>query len=187
MKIIAGLGNPGEKYEKTRHNVGFRTIDFISEKQNIKVDRIKFKALIGEGFLGGEKIILVKPQTFMNLSGESIVEISRFYKIEMEDLYVIYDDIDVELGKLRIRKKGSSGSHNGMKNIIYHLQSDEFPRFRIGISSPPPGENLINYVMSPFSKTEYDLLNDVIKQCAEAIETSIEENFDIAMNRYNKR
>ena len=126
MKIIAGLGNPGKEYENTKHNVGFLTIDILAEKYDIKVNKIKFKGLVGEGMIGTEKVILVKPQTYMNLSGQCIREIVAFYKLDMEDLVVIYDDIDLPMGNLRIRKKGSAGTHNGMRSIIYDLQMTDF-------------------------------------------------------------
>ena len=128
MYVIAGLGNPGKKYENTRHNMGFITIDQLAEKHNIKTDKLKFKALVGEGRIAGQKVLLVKPQTYMNLSGESIREVMNFYKLEPENLIVIYDDIDIEAGTLRIRKFGSAGTHNGMKSVVYQLQSDRFPR-----------------------------------------------------------
>ena len=133
MKIIAGLGNPGREYENTKHNVGFLTIDILAEKYGIKVNKIKFKGLVGEGMIGGQKVLLVKPQTYMNLSGQCIREVMAFYKLDPEDLTVIYDDIDLPMGNLRIRKKGSAGTHNGMRSIIYDLQEDGFPRIRIGI------------------------------------------------------
>ena len=128
MFVIAGLGNPGKKYEKTRHNMGFLVIDKLAEKNDIKVNKIKHKSLVGDGFISGQKALLVKPQTYMNLSGEAIREIVDYYDVYMEDLIVIYDDFDIELGTLRIRKKGSAGSHNGMKNIIQHLHDSDFPR-----------------------------------------------------------
>ena len=139
MYVIAGLGNPGKKYENTRHNMGFITIDQLAEKHNIKVDKLKFKALVGEGRIAGQKVMLVKPQTYMNLSGESIREVMNFYKLEPENLIVIYDDIDIEAGTLRIRKFGSAGTHNGMKSVVYQLQSDRFPRIRLGIGSQKKG------------------------------------------------
>ena len=133
MKIIAGLGNPGREYESTKHNVGFMTLDLLADKLGISISKEKFKALIGEGRIGTEKIILVKPQTYMNLSGESIREVVGFYKIDIEDLIVIYDDIDIPAGTLRIRSKGSAGTHNGMRSVVYQLQEDGFPRIRVGI------------------------------------------------------
>ncbi|MFA7637663.1 MAG: aminoacyl-tRNA hydrolase, partial [Monoglobales bacterium] len=136
MYIIVGLGNPGAKYETTRHNMGFITIDYLSRELNIPVNRLGFKSLYGQGVIGGEKVILVKPQTFMNLSGQTVKEIVDFFKVPAENLIVIYDDINIPLGKLRIRPFGSDGGHNGMKNIIYLLQSDKFPRIRVGVGMP---------------------------------------------------
>ncbi len=185
MYVIIGLGNPGKKYELTRHNIGFMTIDRLSEKWNIPVRQIKYKALIGKGHYNGQSVILVKPQTFMNLSGESVRDIVEYYDVPSENIIVIYDDIDTEWGKLRIRKKGSSGSHNGMKNIIYLLCDDQFPRVRIGIGKPRVGEDLGQYVLSRFAKYEYDVLKKVVCRAADAIEMMIDKNVDIAMNRYN--
>ena len=136
MYVIAGLGNPGRQYERTRHNMGFMVADVFAAAHDIDVRRITHKALVGEGRVGGEKVLVVKPQTYMNLSGESLREVMNYYDVPMENLIVVYDDMDLETGTLRIRKKGSSGSHNGMKSVIYQLQSDEFPRVRIGIGAP---------------------------------------------------
>ena len=186
MYIIVGLGNPGLKYQNTKHNVGFMSIDILANKLNIKVDKIKFKALIGEGNYKGEKIILVKPQTFMNLSGESVLQLMNFYKVEHSNLFIIYDDIDIDVGKLRIRQKGSSGTHNGMKNIIYLLGYDDFPRFRIGVSKPK-NMDLASYVLSRFSDDEIELLLDVLDNCTEACLYAIEHGLDKSMNKYNIR
>lgn len=186
MYIIVGLGNPGLKYQNTKHNVGFMSIDILADKLNIKVDKIKFKALIGEGNYKGEKIILVKPQTFMNLSGESVLQIMNFYKVEHSNLFVIYDDIDIDVGKLRIRQKGSSGTHNGMKNIIYLLGYDDFPRFRIGVSKPQ-NMDLASYVLSKFSDDEIKLLLPVLDDCTNACLYAIENGLDNSMNKYNIR
>ncbi|PLX33823.1 MAG: aminoacyl-tRNA hydrolase, partial [Clostridiales bacterium] len=146
MHIIVGLGNPGKKYAGTRHNAGFEVLDHFAEKHGIKINKIKFKGLLGEATLKGEKVLLLKPQTFMNLSGRSVREIAEFYKIEIDRLIVVYDDIDTPLGKIRIRKKGSAGTHNGMKDIIYNLITDEFPRIRIGIGSSG-NKNLVGHVL----------------------------------------
>ena len=195
MYIIAGLGNPGKKYENTRHNMGFITIDQIAEKYDIKVDRIKFKALVGEGRIAGQKVLLVKPQTYMNLSGESIREVFNFYKEDIENLLVIYDDIDIPTGDIRIRKKGSAGTHNGMRSVIYQLQDDGFPRIRIGIgagkaeeggaSSGVHGDDLIDYVIGGVSKKERELLEAAILKAVDAVGCYIEEDIDVAMNRFN--
>lgn len=186
MKIIAGLGNPGKEYENTKHNVGFLTIDILAEKYDIKVNKIKFKGLIGEGMIGTEKVILVKPQTYMNLSGQCIREIVAFYKLDMEDLVVIYDDIDLPMGNLRIRKKGSAGTHNGMRSIIYDLQDDGFPRVRVGIGGERKGD-LANYVISGFSGDDRKLIEEAIVKAADAVTCLVEDGVDRAMVDYNTK
>ena len=186
MKIIAGLGNPGKEYENTKHNVGFLTIDILAEKYDIKVNKIKFTGLIGEGMIGTEKVILVKPQTYMNLSGQCIREIVAFYKLDMEDLVVIYDDIDLPMGNLRIRKKGSAGTHNGMRSIIYDLQDDGFPRVRVGIGGERKGD-LANYVISGFSGDDRKLIEEAIVKAADAVTCLVEDGIDRAMVDYNTK
>lgn len=186
MKIIAGLGNPGKEYENTKHNVGFLTIDILAEKYDIKVNKIKFKGLIGEGMIGTEKVILVKPQTYMNLSGQCIREIVAFYKLDMEDLVVIYDDIDLPMGNLRIRKKGSAGTHNGMRSIIYDLQDDGFPRVRVGIGGERKGD-LAKYVISGFSGDDRKLIEEAIVKAADAVTCLVEDGIDRAMVDYNTK
>ena len=186
MKIIAGLGNPGKEYENTKHNVGFLTIDILAEKYDIKVNKIKFKGLIGEGMIGTEKVILVKPPTYMNLSGQCIREIVAFYKLDMEDLVVIYDDIDLPMGNLRIRKKGSAGTHNGMRSIIYDLQDDGFPRVRVGIGGERKGD-LANYVISGFSGDDRKLIEEAIVKAADAVTCLVEDGIDRAMVDYNTK
>lgn len=186
MYVIAGLGNPGKKYENTRHNMGFITIDRLAEKHNIKIDKLKFKALVGEGRITGQKVLLVKPQTYMNLSGESIREVMQFYKLEPEELIVIYDDIDLELGALRIRKFGSAGTHNGMRSVVYQLKSDRFPRIRIGIGNQKKGD-LADFVIGGFSKAEVPVMEETVMKAVSAIECMVEEDIDIAMNRYNTK
>lgn len=184
MYIIVGLGNPGKQYEHTRHNVGFLTIDDLADKHNIKVNKIKHKALVGEGFIGREKVLLVKPQTFMNLSGRSVREIIEYYKVDTDKLIVIYDDVDIEVGKVRIRKKGSAGTHNGMRSILYDIQTDLFPRVRIGIGRDERIE-LGSYVLSKFKKEEIEAIKKSIIDSAQAIEVFIEHGIDKAMNEYN--
>ncbi len=184
MYIVVGLGNPGKKYEGTRHNVGFHAIDLLASKHQIQVSKLKHKALVGEGRIGTEKVILVKPQTFMNLSGQSLMELIQFYKIDTEKIIVLYDDIDVKVGSLRIREKGSAGSHNGMKNIIYLVQKDNFPRVRIGVGKPVVGD-LADYVLSGFPSNEVPLIKDAIGNAVLAVETIIQENLQQAMNKYN--
>ena len=184
MYVIAGLGNPGRQYEKTRHNMGFLVVDEFAEAHGIDVRRIKHKALIGEGRIAGEKILLVKPQTYMNLSGESLREVMAYYDVPMENLIVVYDDMDLETGTLRIRKKGSSGSHNGMKSVIYQLQSDEFPRIRIGIGSTS-GDEWKDYVTGQVTEKEAGILAETIRNAAAALECILTDGIDIAMNRFN--
>lgn len=186
MYIVAGLGNPGRKYENTKHNVGFITLDFLAEKHNIKINKIKHKALVGEGIISGQKLLLVKPQTYMNLSGNSIREVMEYYKADLDKLVVIYDDVDIPTGKLRIRKKGSAGTHNGMRSIIYDLQADEFSRIRIGIG----GErkmSLAGYVLGSFRKDEKNLIQNAVERAALAVECLLEKGIEAAMNEYNTK
>lgn len=184
MYIIVGLGNPGKKYENTKHNVGFITLDFLADKNNIKINKIKHKALVGEGTISGQKVLLVKPQTFMNLSGNSVKEVMDYYKVDIENLIVIYDDVDIPMGRLRVRKKGSAGTHNGMRSIIYDLQEDGFPRVRIGIGGDRK-MSLAGYVLGGFGKEEKSTMEDTVKKAAMAIECMIEKGIDIAMGEYN--
>ncbi|MCR5033957.1 MAG: aminoacyl-tRNA hydrolase [Clostridia bacterium] len=184
MYVIAGLGNPGRQYEKTRHNMGFLVADEFAAAHGIDVRRIKHKALVGEGRVGGEKVLVVKPQTYMNLSGESLREVMAYYDVPIENLIVIYDDMDLETGALRIRKKGSSGSHNGMKSVIYQLQDDAFPRIRIGIGTPP-AEDWKDYVTGQVTEKEAPILAKAVKEAAAALECIITDGIDIAMNRFN--
>lgn len=186
MKVIAGLGNPGKKYENTRHNMGFLVLDRLSEKCGIKINRIKHKALVGDGRIAGEKVMLVKPQTYMNLSGESIREVVNYYNVPVEDLIVIYDDMDLEPGALRIRKKGSAGSHNGMKNIVYLLQDDNFPRMRVGIGKNN-GLDWKDFVMGSVGEADMKAINEAIDTAVDAIYCIIENDIDLAMNRYNTK
>lgn len=186
MYVIAGLGNPAGKYEKTRHNAGFDVIDRLADKYNIKITDRKHKALCGTGIIAGEKVLLVKPQTFMNLSGESIGAILNFYKIEPEtNLIVIYDDISLAPGKLRIRKKGSAGGHNGIKSIIAHVKTQEFQRIKVGVGEKPPGWDLADYVLGHFSKEERKLAEDAFDRAADAVEYMIKGETDKAMNLFN--
>lgn len=186
MYIIVGLGNPGKQYENTRHNMGFLAVDLLAEKYNIEVNKVKFKALVGEGRIAGQKVLLVKPQTYMNLSGEAVRQAMDFYKIDPEELIVIYDDIDIPTGTFRIRKKGSPGTHNGMRNIFQHIQTNDFPRIRVGIGSGKK-DNLAGYVTGGISKSEQEILADVLKSSADAAACIIEKGIDKAMNEYNVR
>ena len=154
MYIVIGLGNPGKDYSNTRHNVGFDTIDILANRNNIKINKIKFKSVFGEGTIGNEKVLLVKPQTYMNNSGIAVREIYQFYKVPIENILVVVDDIDIDFASVRIRLKGSAGSHNGMKSIIYHLQRDDFPRIKIGIGKRKEEQDLADFVLSRFSKDE---------------------------------
>lgn len=186
MYIIAGLGNPGKQYAQTRHNVGFDTIDILADKYNISVDTKKHKALCGKGMIEGQKVVLAKPQTFMNLSGESVRELVDFYKIDPEEeLIVIYDDISLEPGKIRIRKKGSAGGHNGIKNIIAQLGTQNFQRIKVGVGEKPKGWDLADYVLGHFSKEDRGLVDDALKRAAGAVELMVQGEVDQAMNQFN--
>lgn len=183
--LVIGLGNPGTKYEFTRHNVGFLTMDLLAEKYGIKISKLKHKALLGDGDIEGQRVILAKPQTFMNLSGESVRELADWYKVPMEKVIVVYDDVDLALGKIRVRQGGSSGTHNGMKSIIYQLQQDTFPRVRIGIGRPPENWDLADFVLSKFTNEEKTTISESIKRASLAISTIIAEGTEEAMNRFN--
>lgn len=186
MYVICGLGNPGKQYENTRHNMGFKVIDVLSEKLSTPVMSLKFKALIGEGRIGREKVVLVKPQTFMNLSGESLREVVNFYKVEPENVIVVYDDIDLDQGRLRIRASGSSGSHNGMKSVIYQLQFDNFPRIRVGIGKNV-GMPLDAYVLGKPSDEDQKVLDKAIENAADAAEIIVRSSIADAMQKYNTK
>ncbi|MGI5949674.1 aminoacyl-tRNA hydrolase [Peptoniphilus sp.] len=185
MYIIVGLGNPGKKYEATRHNVGFRTIDTLADKLNIKVNKIKFKGLLGEGRIADEKVILLKPQTFMNNSGESIVEVLNFYKLQPKDVFVIADDIDIEFAQLKIKKNGSAGTHNGLKSIVNLTGSKDFARFKIGVGKKHPNEDLASFVLSNFPAKDKKHIDACIEACADAVIEAVTDGIDRAMNNYN--
>ena len=185
MYLIVGLGNPTREYERTRHNVGFDTIDVLADKINTDVSEKKFKGLYGKGMLGGERVILLKPQTFMNLSGESVRAAADFYKIPPDHILVIYDDISLDVGHLRIRTKGSAAGHNGIKNIIAHLRTQEFPRIKIGVGAKPPRMDLADYVLSRFSAEDRRVMETAFKDAAQAAQVLIEEGPDAAMNAFN--
>ena len=184
MYIIAGLGNPGKKYEQTRHNMGFLAVDFLAEKYDIKVNKIRFRALTGEGRIAGQKVLLLKPQTYMNLSGESVRLALEYYKVSPQELIVIYDDIDIQAGMIRIRKKGSAGTHNGMRNILYHIRTEDFPRIRVGIGSGRK-EDMINYVTGSVPKDEITLLKEAADKAACGAACRVEKGIEKAMNEYN--
>jgi PTH1 family peptidyl-tRNA hydrolase len=182
--IIVGLGNPGRRYENTKHNLGFIALDLIAERNGIKVNKLKFKALVGEGTVSGRRVLLVKPQTYMNLSGESVAAVMSYYKAPPEALTVIYDDVDIPLGRIRIRKQGSAGTHNGMRSIVYHLRRDDFPRVRIGIGGEV-GARLTDYVIGGFRRQELETARGAVMRAVLAVECALGEGMDAAMNRYN--
>lgn len=185
MYLIVGLGNPEEEYSKTRHNMGFNVINKIADKYKIEVNKKKFDGLCGDGVIEGQKVILLKPQTYMNLSGRAIVQVVNFYKIPLENVIVIYDDIDVEPGLIRIRKKGSSGSHNGMKSVIAELNSEEFARIRVGIGKPEYAHDMINYVIGAVPEEEQKELEEGVEKAKEATIEILKNGIDIAMNKFN--
>ena len=185
MYLIVGLGNPENEYANTRHNMGFDTINEIAKNNNINITKSKFKGLYETGIIQGKKVILLKPQTYMNLSGESIKEICDFYKIESKDIIVIYDDIDIEKGKIKLRKKGGPGSHNGMKSVVQELGTTEFPRVRVGIGQPEFKSDMINYVIGKVPEEEQKVLHEGVKRAAEAVEEIVKNGIDIAMNKFN--
>lgn len=187
LTIIAGLGNPGKQYENTKHNVGFMVIDKLADDYNIKMDTFKHKAFIGNGSIKNKKVMLVKPQTYMNLSGESIKEIVKFYKVPIENIIIIYDDTSIPLSTTRIREKGSAGGHNGIKSIINHLNTDIFTRIKVGIGEKPNGWDLADYVLCKFSKDEQPLILSGIERAAMAAELIITEGINNAMNKTNQR
>ena len=188
MFIIAGLGNPDEKYQGTRHNVGFDVVDRLAEKYQIAVDTKKHRALIGKGVIEGQKVLLVKPQTYMNLSGESIRSIVEYYKIDPEEeLLVIYDDISLEVGQLRIRRKGSAGGHNGIKNIIAQLGTDTFQRIKVGVGEKPKGYDLASYVLGHFHGEDLELMEEGYEKAISATEEILKGEIDAAMNEYNRK
>jgi len=183
--VVAGLGNPGTKYSSTRHNVGFDVVDVLANKFGIKLNKIKFKGLVGEGIWAGEKIVLIKPSTYMNLSGESIRPVMDFYKLKPEELIVVVDDIDIEFGTIKIKKKGSAGTHNGLKSILLQTGTDQFPRVKIGIGRKPENYDLADFVLSKFSKSERQIIDKAILNAADAIDELISNGIDSAMNKFN--
>lgn len=188
MFIIVGLGNPTLRYEGTRHNVGFDVIDLLADKYNISVDVRKSRAYIGKGIIEGQKVILAKPQTYMNLSGESVRSLADYYKIDEEsELIVLYDDVSLDVGQLRIRKKGSAGGHNGIKSIILHLGTDVFMRVKIGVGEKPKNYDLADYVLGHFSKAERELMEEGYEKCVRAVGMMINGEADAAMNEYNRK
>ena len=187
MYIIVGLGNPTDKYQATRHNIGWDAITRLSDDYRIPLDFRKHKAICGKGYIEGEKVILAQPQTYMNLSGESVRELVDFYKVSPEEVIIIYDDISLEVGQLRIRKKGSAGGHNGIKSIISHLGTDEFPRIKIGVGDKPKDWDLADHVLSRFAKEEEPVIRDALKDTSDAVRRIVTGDIDAAMNLYNRK
>lgn len=185
MYLIVGLGNPEADYSKTRHNMGFNVINEISKKYEIDVTRTKFNGLYGSGIIGNNKVILLKPQTFMNLSGESVKEFMNFYKLELENLIIIYDDIDTEPGEIRIRKSGGPGTHNGMKSVVHCLAADNFTRIRVGIGTPNENTDMIEHVIGAVPEEEMKVMMDGVHKASNALEEILTNNIDAAMNKYN--
>ena len=184
--VIVGLGNPGTKYETTRHNTGFMFMDVLADKYDVKLKKIQFKAVTGQAEINGHKCLLVKPQTFMNNSGESVREIVSFYKTPPEKIIVVFDDISLPCGKLRIRRKGSDGGHNGIKSIIYQINSDAFPRIKLGVGEKPhPDYDLADWVLSSFKKDELTLMREACEKSVSAVELMVEGNIDKAMSNFN--
>ncbi len=187
MYIIIGLGNPTREYQATRHNIGFDVITRISDDYHIPLDFKKHKAICGKGFIEGEKVILAQPQTYMNLSGESVRELVDFYKVNPEEVIVIYDDISLDVGQLRLRGKGSAGGHNGIKSIISHLGTQEFLRIKVGVGDKPAGYDLADYVLSRFRDEEQPVIREAIKKSSEAVAAIIKDGMESAMNIYNRK
>ena len=186
--IVAGLGNPGTKYEGTRHNVGFTFVDTLAEKHGLKVNKLKFKSLYADAVINGHRVLVMKPQTFMNESGQAIREAASFYKIPPQNIIIVFDDISLEPGRLRIRKSGSDGGHNGIKSIIYSLSSDSFPRVNIGVGAKPhPDYDLAAWVLSGFGKEDAQKVSTAIDNAVSALSLMLDGKTDEAMNLYNKR
>jgi PTH1 family peptidyl-tRNA hydrolase len=185
MYAIIGLGNPGREYEDTKHNLGFITVDLLAERHGVTINRLKHKALTGDGFIRGEKVKLVKPQTYMNLSGESVAPLAAYFGVERDRLIVIYDDVDLPMGSVRIRPGGSSGTHNGMKSVIYHLGYDDFPRVRIGIGAERGEIPLYGWVTSRFAEEHRAAVREAVVRAADAVEEIVAEGVVPAMNKYN--
>ncbi|KKO51549.1 aminoacyl-tRNA hydrolase [Paenibacillus sp. DMB20] len=185
MKWIVGLGNPGPNYEKTRHNVGFMALDALAARHGMKFTQNKCKSVIAEGFIGGKKTVLIKPMTFMNLSGEAVRAYMDYYKADLEDMIVVYDDLDTVVGKIRLRYQGSAGGHNGIKSIIQHTGTQTFNRVRMGISRPEPGFAIVDYVLGNFPKKEHDLLKSMIEATCDSLEYSLDHTFEQTMQKFN--
>lgn len=187
MYVVVGLGNPGKDYSNTRHNIGFNTLDLIAKRNNININKIKFQSVYGEGNISGEKILLVKPQTYMNNSGITVRDISQYYKVPMENIIVVVDDIDIDFSAVKIRAKGSAGSHNGLKSIISNIQGEDFPRVKVGIGKKHENQDLADFVLSRFSRAEQTDIDMSFVIAAEAVESIIKDGIDAAMNKYNTK
>ncbi|MDD4693319.1 MAG: aminoacyl-tRNA hydrolase [Firmicutes bacterium] len=183
MKMIVGLGNPGPRYQHTRHNVGFMAVDGFARRLETDIINLKFKSL----YTKKGEILLVKPQTYMNLSGEAVVPFYNYFKLESQDLMVVYDDMDIPLGQMRIKPKGSSGGHKGMESIITLLGRDDFPRLRIGVGRPNPTQEVVDYVLRIFERDEIPIISETLKEVLDALETWTKDGLDLAMNKYNQR
>ena len=183
--IVVGLGNPDRKYENTRHNAGFITVGTLADKMDIRLDRIKYKSLCNTCTIADKKVLLMKPSTYMNNSGQAVVEAMNFFKVPSENVIVIFDDISLDVGKMRIRRKGSDGGHNGIKNIIYLSGSDQFPRIKMGVGNKPEKWDLADWVLSNFTESEKKLLDETAQKACDAVEKIISGNIDKAMNLYN--
>ena len=184
--LVVGLGNPGAKYENTRHNVGFRAVDALADQSGAAIRRIKYHALTAEAAVGGQGVLLMKPTTYMNLSGEAVGEAARFYKLAPDHVLVISDDVDLPLGKLRIRKSGSAGGHNGLKSIIQHLGSDQFPRLKIGVGGKPhPDYNMADWVLGQLRGEDAKAMDEAVRRAADAVECLLREGIEKAMNQFN--
>lgn len=187
MKMIAGLGNPGSEYARTKHNVGFMFLDALAEKLGADNWKTKYDALVAEARIGTEKVLLVKPLTYMNESGRAVGPLMSWYKLAPEDLIVVHDDMDIPAGTIRIRRKGSAGGHNGMKSILYHVGDENFPRLRIGIGRPLPGWTVVKHVLAPFSEEDAPKIREAIDYLLPALECVVTDSVDLAMNRYNPK
>lgn len=185
MYLIVGLGNPENEYARTRHNMGFDTINKVAEINNININKSKFNSLYGMGEIEGEKVILLKPQTYMNLSGKAVRDFMNFYKLSSEDIIVIYDDLDIEPGIIKIRKKGGAGTHNGMKSVVHEIQTENFARIRVGIGNPKYKNDLLNYILTRIPDEEYKVLEEATKNAAKAVNEIIKNGIDTAMNKFN--
>lgn len=187
MYLIVGLGNPGTEYAATRHNIGFDMVTYLSDSYHIPLRSRENKAIVGKGMIGGQKVMLAQPQTYMNLSGESVRALLDYYKMDIDELIIIYDDISLPVGQIRVRPKGSAGGHNGIKNIIQHLQTEEFVRIRIGVGAKPEGGDLVKHVLGRFSREEDGMIRDVFALAEEALEALLDGDVAAAMNRVNGR